>query len=81
MLVLYFFRFTLLGCGEKNILANLANSQELEPEPVGAGCCLVTWSRSRLGADKDFAGSPALVFFHDVNLNEALIILCDTRSF
>ena len=29
-------RFTLLVCGEKNILANLTNSQE--PEPVGAGC-------------------------------------------
>ena len=44
LLVLYFFcRFTLLVCGEKNILANLTNSQE--PEPVGAGCF---WSRSRL---------------------------------
>ena len=50
LLVLYFFcRFTLLFCGEKNILANLTNSQEpeqgvfgsLEPEPLkkktGAG--------------------------------------------
>ena len=38
LLVLYFFcRFTLLVCGEKNILANLTNSQEPEPEPVGAG--------------------------------------------
>ena len=37
LLVIYFFcRFTLLVCGEKNILANLTNSQE--PEPVGAGC-------------------------------------------
>ena len=37
LLVLYFFcRFTLLVCGEKNILANLTNSQE--QEPVGAGC-------------------------------------------
>ena len=48
LLVLFFFcRFTLLVCGEKNILANLTNSQE--PEPVGAG------------AGKKFAGSPALV--------------------
>ena len=41
LLVLYFFcRFTLLVCGEKNILANVTNSQEPEPEPepVGAGC-------------------------------------------
>ena len=34
----FFCRFTLLVCGEKNILANLTNSQEPEPEPVGAGC-------------------------------------------
>ena len=32
---IFFCRFTLLVCGEKNILANLTNSQELEP--VGAG--------------------------------------------
>ena len=31
---IFFCRFTLLVCGEKNILANLTNSQE--PEPVGA---------------------------------------------
>ena len=45
LLVLYFFcSFTLLVCGEKNILPNLTNSQEpepvfivpLEPEPAGA---------------------------------------------
>ena len=34
-LVLYFFA-VLPFCGEKNILANLTNSQE--PEPVRAGC-------------------------------------------
>ena len=33
---IFFCRFTLLVCGEKNILANLTNSQE--PEPVGVGC-------------------------------------------
>ena len=32
-----FFPFSLV-CVEKNILANFTNSQELEPEPVGAGC-------------------------------------------
>ena len=38
LLVLYFFcRFTLLVCGEKNILANLTNSQEPEPGVFGAG--------------------------------------------
>ena len=31
-----FSSFTLLVCGEKNILPNLINSQE--PRPVGAGC-------------------------------------------
>ena len=46
LLDLYFFcRFTLLVCGEKNILANLTNSQE-----QGAGrsrVFLAPWSRSR----------------------------------
>ena len=36
IILLVFCRFTLLVCWEKNILANLTNSQE--PEPVGAGC-------------------------------------------
>ena len=37
LLVLYFFcRFTLLVCGEKNILANLTNSQEPEPGVFGS---------------------------------------------
>ena len=36
LLVLYLFRFKLLVGGEKNILANLTNSQE--QKPVGAGC-------------------------------------------
>ena len=35
LLVLYFLHFTLLVCGEKNILPNLTNSQE--PEPVAFG--------------------------------------------
>ena len=35
IILLVFCRFTLLVCWEKNILANLTNSQE--PEPVGAG--------------------------------------------
>ena len=93
LLVLYFFAVLpyYVVCGEKNILANLTNSQE--PEPVGAGCFWLlgagagaAWkknqepepepvgkkirsrSRSRLkkksgagtGAEKKFAGSPAL---------------------
>ena len=40
LLVLYFCSFTLLVCGEKNILPNLTNSQEPEPGfcwPHGAG--------------------------------------------
>ena len=39
LLVLYFYcrtRFTLLVCGEKNILANLTNSQEPEPGVFGS---------------------------------------------
>jgi len=36
LLVLYLFRFKLLVGGEKNVLANLTNSQE--QKPVGAGC-------------------------------------------
>ena len=36
LLVIFFCRFTILVCGEKNILANITNSQE--PEPVGARC-------------------------------------------
>ena len=67
---IFFCSFTLLVCGEKNILQNLTNSQEpepgvfgsLEPEPLGKKIR----SRSRLkkksgaGAAKKFAGSPAL---------------------
>jgi len=74
LLVLYFFcRFTLLVCGEKNILANLNNSQEPEPEPLEKKTQepepleKKNRSRSRLnkksgaGAGKKFAGSPALL--------------------
>ena len=32
-----FCSFTLLVCGEKNILPNLTNSQEPEPEPIFFG--------------------------------------------
>ena len=50
---IFFWRFTLLVCGEKNILVNLTNSQEpepgvfgsLEPEPLEKK----NRSRSRLG--------------------------------
>ena len=69
-----FCSFTLLVCGEKNILQNLTNIQEQE------SVFLAPWSRSRskkniwsrsrshlgkksgAGADKKFAGSPALDF-------------------
>ena len=68
-----FCSFTLLVCGEKNLLPNLTNSQEpepgvfgsLEPEPEPLGKKIK--SRSRLkkklgaGAEKEIAGSPALV--------------------
>ena len=70
-----FLRFTLLVRWEKNILANLTNSQE--PEPVGAGATWkktrsrsrlgkksgagATWKKSGAGAGKQFAGSPALL--------------------
>ena len=53
LLVLYFFcRFTLLVCGEKNILASLTNSQEPEPEPLekkaGAGAgAEAAWEKNR----------------------------------
>ena len=49
-LVLYY--FTLLVCGEKNILANLTNSQEPEPEPepVGAGCFWLLGAGAGAGA-------------------------------
>ena len=45
---IFFCRFTLLVCGEKNILANLTNSQE----PVDAGCFWLlgagaTWKKNR----------------------------------
>ena len=43
-----FCRFTLLVCGEKNILANLTNSQE--PEPVGAGCFWLLGAGAGAGA-------------------------------
>ena len=33
---IFFCRFTLLVCGEKNILANLTNSQEPEPGVFGS---------------------------------------------
>ena len=53
---IFFCRFPLLVCGEKNILANLTNSQE--PEPVGAGAgrsrvFLAPWSRSRSSLKKN----------------------------
>ena len=58
LLVLYFFcRFTSLVCGEKNILANLTNSQE----PVGAGrsrVFLAPWSRSRSRLKKNQEPEP-----------------------
>ena len=74
LLVLYFFcSFTLLVCGEKNILPNLTNSQEpdpffgpLEPEPLEKNTR--SWSllkkkvRSQSRAAKKFAGSSALLF-------------------
>ena len=41
LLILCFCSFTLLVCGEKNILPNLTNRKE--PEPV----FLAPWSRSR----------------------------------
>ena len=53
LLVLYFFcRFTLLVCGEKNILANLTYSQEPgpEPEPVGAECFWLLGAGAGAGA-------------------------------
>ena len=47
---LFFCSFTLLVCGERNMLPNLTNSQE--PEPIGAGAdrsrvFLAPWSLSR----------------------------------
>ena len=39
-----FCSFTLLVCGKKNILPNLTNSQEPEPEPVRAGAA---WKKSQ----------------------------------
>ena len=67
LLVLYFFcRFTLLVFGEKNILANLNNSQEPEPgvfgslvpEPEPLEKKTRSRSRSRLGK-KSGAGAGA----------------------
>jgi len=43
-----FCSFTLVVCGEKNILPNLSNSQE--PEPV----FLAPWSRSRSRSEKKY---------------------------
>ena len=48
--------FTLLVCGEKNILPNLTNSQEPEPEPEP----LEKKSGAGAGAAKKLAGSSAL---------------------
>ena len=49
----FFFRFTLLVCGEKDILGNLTNSQEPEPGVFGSldrsRLKKKTRSRSRLG--------------------------------
>ena len=59
-----FCSFTLLVCGEKNILPNLTNSQEPEP---GVFCSLEPepepLEKKKSGADaaKTIAGSPALV--------------------
>ena len=61
---IFFCRFTLLVCGEKNILANLTNSQEPEPvvfgslEPDPEPLEKKTRSRSRLGK-KSGAGAGA----------------------
>ena len=59
-----FCSFTLIVCGEKNVLPNLTNSQEPEPEPEPLGKTIRSRSRLKIkpgaGAVKKFAGSPAL---------------------
>ena len=44
-----FCSFTLLVCGEKNILPNLTNSQK--PEPVRSGCFWLLGARAGAGAN------------------------------
>ena len=58
---IFFCRFTLLVCGEKNILSNLTNSQEpepgvfssFEPEPLEKKTRSRSQSRSRLGKNQE----------------------------
>ena len=70
LLVLYFLHFTLLVCGEKNILPNLTNSPESVFWPLGAGAARKKYKepeplekkKSGAGADKKFAGSSSLPY-------------------
>ena len=67
LLVFIFFLqiYLILVCGEKNIMPNLTNSQELEPDPLENKYQepepLEKKSGARAGAATKLAGSPALV--------------------